>query len=136
VYEALAKGGHAICRCGVDEQRNDRSLEVPAWMFEPAACDQLHLGDTPFVDCQALIELKTALQTALRADVLQAQHHSSTTSGGADATGQMPFTSLAADPVSFAAAPPAVSNAAPGHSGTDDSSARPIAAPTRRSGYR
>jgi hypothetical protein len=43
VYEALTKGGHAICRCGFDDRRTDRSLEVPAWMFEPAACDHLRL---------------------------------------------------------------------------------------------
>ena len=29
-------GGHPICRCGVDDQRNDRSVEVSACMFEPA----------------------------------------------------------------------------------------------------
>ena len=75
VYEALTKGGHAICRCGFEDQRNDRSLEVPAWMFESAACDHLRLTATPFVDCQALIELKAVLQTAPRADVLQAPHH-------------------------------------------------------------
>jgi hypothetical protein len=37
-------------------------------MFEPAACDHLRLLDTPFVDGQALIELKAVLETALRAD--------------------------------------------------------------------
>jgi len=68
------KGGHPVCRCGFDDQRNDRSLEVPAWMFEAAACDHLRVVDTPFVDSQALIELKAVLQTASRADVLQAQH--------------------------------------------------------------
>ena len=76
MYEALTKGGQPVCRCGVDDQRNDRSLDVPAWMFEPAACDHLRLTATPFVDCQALIELKAVLQTALRADVLQAPHQS------------------------------------------------------------
>ena len=108
VYEALTKGGHAISRCGFDDQRNDRSLEVPAWMFESAACDHLRLTAPPFVDCQALIELKAVLQTAPRADVLQAPHHSFTASGGADATGQRPIPSLATDPVSSAATPSAV----------------------------
>jgi len=42
-------------------------------MFESAACDQLHLIDTPFVHGQAPIELKTVLQTALHAGVLQAR---------------------------------------------------------------
>ena len=81
VYETVTKGGHPLCRCGIEDQRNDRSVEVPAWMFEPTACDHLHLTATPFVDCQALIELKAVLQTAPRADVLQAPHHSLDCSG-------------------------------------------------------
>ena len=72
VYEALTKGEYPVCRCGFDDQRNDRPLEVPAWMFEPAACDHLRLTGPPIVDCHALAELKTLLQSALRADVLQA----------------------------------------------------------------
>lgn len=75
-------------------------------MFEPAACDHLRLTATPFVDCQALIEVKAVLQTAPRADVLQAPHHSLTASGGADATGQRPIPSLATDPVSSPAPRP------------------------------
>jgi hypothetical protein len=67
VYEALTKGGQPVCRCGVDDQRNDRSLEVPAWMFEPALCDHLRVAEASCVDGQALIELKTVLRTALRA---------------------------------------------------------------------
>jgi hypothetical protein len=136
VYEALTKGGHALCRCGFDERRNDRSLEVPAWMFEPAACDHLRLTTTPFVDCQALIELKAVLQTALRADVLQAQHHSLIALGGADATGQRPIPSLTTDPLSSPATSPALSDAAAGHSGADDSTARPTASPAGRSAAR
>ena len=132
VYEALTKGGYAICRCGFDDQRNDRSLEVPAWMFEPAVCDHLRVADTPLVDCQALIELKAVLHTALRADVLQAQHHSLTARGDADATIPSPTTSLATDPVSFAISAPALSGAAAGHPGTDDSTAGPTASPAGR----
>jgi hypothetical protein len=105
VCEALTKGGDAICRCGVDEQRNDRSLEVPAWMFEPAVCDHLRVSDAPFVDGQALLALKTAVETATRADVLRAQHHFLPTAGGADAKAQTPIISLATDAVSSAAAP-------------------------------
>jgi hypothetical protein len=99
VYEALTKDGHAISRCGVDDRRNDRSVEVPAWMFEPGACDHLRLTATPYVDCRALIALKAVLQTRPRADVLQAPHHSLTAPGGADATGQRPIPRLATDPV-------------------------------------
>jgi hypothetical protein len=136
VYEAVTKGGHSLCRCGVDDQRNARSVEVPAWMFEPAACDHLRLTATPFVDCQALIELKAVLQMALWADVLQAPHHSLTTPGGADATGQPPMPSLATDALSSPATSPALSDAAAGHSGTADSTARPTAAPAGRSAAR
>jgi hypothetical protein len=42
-------------------------------MFESAACDHLRFTGTPIVDCHALAELKTLLQAALRADVLQGQ---------------------------------------------------------------
>jgi hypothetical protein len=68
----------------------------------------MRLTATPFVDGQALIELKAVLQTALRADVLQAQHHSLTAPGGVDATDQTPIPSLATDAVSFPATSPAV----------------------------
>jgi hypothetical protein len=136
VYEALTKVGQAICRCGFDDQQNGRSLEVPAWMFEPAACDHLRLMATPVVACAALIELKAVLQTALRADVLQAPHQSLTAPGGADATSQTPMPRLATDPVSSTAPPPAFSDAAPGHSGTDDSTARPAASQPDRSAAR
>ena len=107
VYETLTKGGQPVCRCGVDDQRNDRSLEVPAWMFEPALCDHLRVAAAPCVDGPALIELTTVLQTARRADVLEAQHDSVIAAGGADATVQPPSTSLATDAVSSAAFSPA-----------------------------
>jgi hypothetical protein len=101
-------------------------------MFESAACDHLHLIDTPFVHGQTLIELKTVLQTALHAGVLQTQPHS-LPAGGADATVQMPTASLATDPVSSAIAPPVLPAAAVGHPGKNDSSAGPTAPPARRS---
>jgi hypothetical protein len=136
VYETVTKGGHRICRCGIEDQRNDRSVEVPAWMFEAPACDHLRLTTTPFVDCQALIELQAMLQTAPRADMLQAPHYSLTAPGGADATGQTPIPSLATDAVPSLATSPALSDAAAGHSGADDSTARATAAPARRSAAR
>jgi len=135
VYEGLTKGGQSVWRCGFDEQRNERSLEVPAWMFEPALCDRLRMAVTPFVDCPALVELKTVLQMALRADMLEAQHPS-LTAGGADATVETSSTSLATDAVSSAACPPAFSDAAAGHPGQGDSPARPIASSPGRSNGR
>jgi len=135
VYEALTKGDQPVCRCGVDDQCHGRSLEVPAWMFEPARCDHLRMTAAPFVDDQALIALKSVLQTALRADVLEAQHPS-LTAGGADATVQPPRTNLATDAVSSAACPPALSDAAAGHPGPGDSPAGPIASVAGRSAAR
>jgi hypothetical protein len=99
----------------------DRSLEVPAWMFEAALCDHLRAAAAPCVDGQALIELTTVLQPARGADVLEAQHDSVIAAGGADATVQPPSTSLATDVVSSAAFPAALSDAAAGHSGQGDS---------------
>src|SRR5216684_2579743 len=104
-------------------------------MFEAAVCDHLLLSDAPFVDCQALLALKTVLETA-RADVLQAQHHSLPAGGGPNATVQTPTTSLATDLVSSATAPPTISDAAAGDPGTNDSTARPTAARARRSNAR
>jgi hypothetical protein len=136
VYETVTKGGHPVCRCGIEDQRNGRSVEVPAWMFEASACDHLRLTATPFVDYEALIELKAIVQTAPRVDMLQAQHHSLSAPGGADATGHTPIPSLATDAVPSPATSPALSDAAAGHSGTDDSTARPTAAAARRSAAR
>jgi len=136
VYETVTKGGHRVCRCGIEEQRNDRSVEVPEWMFEATGWDHLRLITTPFVACQALIDLKAMLQMAPRADMLQAPHHSLTAPGGADATDQTPIPSLATDAVPSLDTSPALSDAAAGHSGADDSTARATAAPARRSAAR
>jgi len=136
VYEALTKGGQPVCRCGVDDQRNDRSLEVPAWMFEPALCDHLRVAAAPCVDGRALIELTTVLQPARGGDVLEAQHDSVIAAGGAAATVQPPSTSVATDAVSSAAFPSALSDAAAGHSEQGDSPAGSIAPPAGRSAAR
>jgi hypothetical protein len=132
VYEALTKGGYAVCRCGFDDERNDRSLEVPAWMFEPAACDHLRLAVTPMVDSHALAALKTLLRTAPRADVLQAQHPALSAAGGADATVPNSSATLTANALSSAAAPSGLSGLPPGDTGQDDPLTGPPTPPERR----
>ncbi len=117
VYEALSKGGHPVCRCGFDDQRNDRCLEVPAWMFDPASCDPLRLTTTPIVDCRALLELKTVLQTARRAAESQAQPHVVHATGGTDVTVPPPITTRPTDSLSSSAATAAISGPAVGHPG-------------------
>jgi len=93
VYEKLVKQGHAVCRCGLEEVQHHRSIEIPTWMFEPAACCRLRVMTVPTVGCDALLELKALLRAAQRPaqrpdsdGVLQAQHRSLLTAGGADAT--------------------------------------------------
>src|SRR2546426_222851 len=97
VYEVLTRREQTVCRCGLDDERNHRSLEVPLWMFESAACSQLHLTSTPVVDGNALLEVQALLRLAAPADggVLQAQHRSLISTGGADATGCEPSATLA-----------------------------------------
>ena len=88
VYEVLVKYGRSVCRCGFEEERTRRSVEIPTWMFEPAACCRLRVMAVPSVGCDALLELKALLRTASRSDpgvVLQAQHRSLLAAGGADA---------------------------------------------------
>ena len=73
--------------------QHHRSIEIPTWMFEPAACCRLRVMTVPTVGCDALLELKALLRAAQRPaqrpdsdGVLQAQHRSLLTAGGADAT--------------------------------------------------
>jgi hypothetical protein len=75
VYEMRVKHGHSVCWCGLKEERTRRAIEIPSWMFEPAACCRLHVMAEPTVCCDALLELKALLRTAPRpdsGDVLQA----------------------------------------------------------------
>ena len=134
VSEALTRCGQRVCRCGFDDPQHDRLLEVPAWMLESAACDHLWLAGTPTVGCDALVELSRVLRGALRADRLQAQHHSLNAVGGADAAVLTPSTTLAADPVSAASTSdtPAFSDAPARHPAQGDSTAGPTAPSPRR----
>src|SRR6266851_4510360 len=38
VYETRVKHEHSVCWCGLEEERHRRAIEIPSWMFEPAAC--------------------------------------------------------------------------------------------------
>ena len=54
----LVKYGHSVCRCGLEEERTRRSVEIPTWMFESARCGRLRVMTVPIVDCDALCALK------------------------------------------------------------------------------
>src|SRR5881628_870302 len=88
VYEVVTKRGQSLCRCGLEEERIGRSVEIPTWMLEPATCCRLRTMAVPTVSGDALLALKTLLQSPRSAVdlVLQAQHRPLLAAGGADAT--------------------------------------------------
>lgn len=70
-----------------DELQRFPALEIPEWMFDLRACGRMKPAELPHVDCAALFALKSLLSSATgtnELDVVQAQHHSSS-SGDADA---------------------------------------------------
>jgi len=113
VYEVLVKHGHSVSRCGLEEERHRLSIEVPTWMFEPAACGRLRVMAVPVVNCDALRALQTLLRSAARSDpgdVLEAQHRSLPVAGGADAPVREPTETLATHAVSSASLASVVSD--------------------------
>ena len=61
VHEAFDKGETGYFRCSLDGGMTGRWLELPAWMFDSAACLPVRMEDLPQVDRAALDELKTLL---------------------------------------------------------------------------
>jgi hypothetical protein len=132
VYEVLVKQGQSVCRCVLEEERNRLSIEVPAWMFEAAACGRLRVMAAPAVSCEALSALQTLLRTLPRSDaggVLQAQHRSLPAAGGADAPVRDAPATLATHALSSRPVVSVVSDVAPRDPSQDDSVAG--AAPPR-----
>jgi hypothetical protein len=77
-----------VVRCGLEEDQPIRLLEVPLWMFEPAACDSLRVTESRAVSVDALRALKALLHSVRSSSsdvVVQAQHHCLLPAGGADA---------------------------------------------------
>ncbi len=67
VHEAIAKKDGVIFRCTLSGLDTDRWLEIPAWMFERAACpDQPRLATAPFVSISALTALSDLIDQALK----------------------------------------------------------------------
>ncbi len=80
------KGG-AVVRCEGPTDVARGSLEVPAWMLDHARCSSMTLGQEPFVEIEALTELRDVLDRALRngGNVLKNGHQLDTSQGGVDA---------------------------------------------------
>jgi hypothetical protein len=69
IHEAVEKADGAIFRCSLSCSVVGRRLEVPAWMFDRAACvGHADISAEPFVDILTLSAL-----AGLLADVLKAQ---------------------------------------------------------------
>ena len=68
IHEAIEKADGVVFRCTLSGSAADRWLEVPAWMFDRAACpDAPRLATAPFVSVDALSALTDLLQQALKA---------------------------------------------------------------------
>ena len=67
IHEAIEKADGVVFRCTVSGSDADRWLEVPAWMFERAACpDHDQLTAAPFIDMTALSALANLLRQVLK----------------------------------------------------------------------
>jgi hypothetical protein len=105
VHEALTKNGLGVFRCGIDENPGVRLLEIPQWMFDSVACRRMRMATVPTVSCGALLDLKALLRCASLPDsdvVLQGQHRSLLSPGGADAKITKPTESRSIQTVSSA----------------------------------
>jgi hypothetical protein len=88
IHKTFARNGRVVSQCSIEENSEGRVLEIPEWMFDPAICLRIHLAAAPTVSCDALLDLKSLLRSAPLPDVdvvLQAQHRSLLSPGGADA---------------------------------------------------
>jgi hypothetical protein len=68
IHEAINKSDGVVFRCTLSGSAADRLLEVPAWMFDRAACPHPpRLTASPFVRVDALSALSDLLRQALKA---------------------------------------------------------------------
>ena len=92
IVETITSNSRAVFRCVTEQAAPGlatRSLEIPQWMFDAAACRRVCLGESPSVSAWALQELRHLLLAArapLPEVMLEAQHRSSSCEGGADAS--------------------------------------------------
>jgi len=68
VHGTIVRAGGLAFRCTLSGSDADRWLEIPAWMFDRAACPgQATLTTSPFVDMAALSTLRNLLAEVLKA---------------------------------------------------------------------
>jgi hypothetical protein len=67
IHEAIEKSDGVVFRCTASGSDADRGLEVPAWMFERAACpDHAQLTAAPFINMTGLSALANLLRQVLK----------------------------------------------------------------------
>jgi hypothetical protein len=84
----FSRYGRPAFQCSIEADPKVRLLEIPEWMFDPAICLRMRVAAMPTVSCEALLDLRSLLQCAPVPNtgvVLQAQHRSLLSPGGADA---------------------------------------------------
>jgi hypothetical protein len=77
-----------VVRCGLTPDLDARSVEIPLWMFDTAACGVMPMVTAPVVNADALRELRFLLEAAHHAKAgvsQQAEHLELIASGGAHA---------------------------------------------------
>ena len=67
IHEVVEKASGNVARCNLDGQVAYRSLELPTWMLERAACAPMRMDTRPRVDVAALEALATLLSEVAEA---------------------------------------------------------------------
>ena len=104
IHEVIERGGERSFRCDLDAKQTARCMEVPAWMFDRAACLRVRHADVPQVEVTALGCLKALLaevvnRTSATTAVVGARHPFEGR-GDADATPQSSITNSSTRSVS------------------------------------
>ena len=66
IHEAIGKSNDLVFRCTLSGSDAGRSVEIPAWMFDRAACGEARLTTAPYVSAAALSALCDLLRRALK----------------------------------------------------------------------
>jgi len=85
-FELHGRDG-VVVRCGPYGGAGHRGFDIPAWMFDRAACSAMVLSTVPAVDLKALTQLRRLLDCALGKEepgVIEGGHRLDVTQGGAD----------------------------------------------------
>ena len=66
IHEAIGKSNDLVFRCTLSGSDASRLVEIPAWMFDRAACGEARLATAPYVSAAALSALRDLLWRALK----------------------------------------------------------------------